>query len=105
MDARKLGKEIKKKRRLAALTQEQLAEKTDLSVTYIGMLERGERIPGLETLIKIADALNATTDELLYGNTQKSYLQRLEKYAEKIAGMNPAERKKLYAVIDALLDM
>ena len=39
------------------LTQEELSEKARISVSFLSMIERGERSPHLETLSKIAGAL------------------------------------------------
>jgi transcriptional regulator with XRE-family HTH domain len=47
-----VGVNIRKYRLSKNLRQEDLAEKTNLSVTYIGMIERGEKTPSLETLIQ-----------------------------------------------------
>ena len=46
-----IGKNIRKFRLARKLRQEDLAEKTDLTTNYIGMVERGEKIPSLETFI------------------------------------------------------
>ena len=51
-----IGKNIRKFRLARKLRQEDLAEKTDLTTNYIGMVERGEKIPSLETFIKIVNA-------------------------------------------------
>lgn len=53
-----IGKNIRKFRLARKLRQEDLAEKTDLTTNYIGMVERGEKIPSLETFIKIVNALS-----------------------------------------------
>lgn len=47
------------------MSQEQLAEKADLSPTYIGNLERGEQNPTLTSTKKIAAALGVSLPELL----------------------------------------
>ena len=39
------------------LTQEELSERARISVSFLSMIERGERSPHLETLSKLADAL------------------------------------------------
>ena len=49
------------------LSQEQLAEKAELSNVYISYLERGERMPSLDAVINIANALNVSADDLLSG--------------------------------------
>ena len=45
-------------RKPAGLTQEQLAEKIEMSTSYIGDMEARERFPSAETIDKIADALD-----------------------------------------------
>jgi transcriptional regulator with XRE-family HTH domain len=56
-----IGKNIRKFRLARKLRQEDLAEKTDLTTNYIGMVERGEKIPSLETFIKIVNALGVSS--------------------------------------------
>ncbi len=46
-----IGKNIRKIRVAKKMTQEDLAEKAGLSVTYIGMVERGEKTPSLESFV------------------------------------------------------
>ncbi len=62
MDEKKLyesiGKRIKSLREKRGLTQEKLAEKSGLSLDYIGKIEVNINQPGMKALIKIADALN-----------------------------------------------
>ncbi len=105
MDLEGIGVRIRKKRLSKSMTQEELAERTNLTVAYIGMIEREERTPSLETFIQIANELNATADELLCETLQKGYLLRLQKYEEKFSSLNRKELKKVYAVMDALLEM
>lgn len=105
MDLEGIGIRIRKKRLSKSMTQEELAERTNLTVAYIGMIEREERTPSLETFIQIANELNATADELLCETLQKGYLLRLQKYEEKFSTLNRKELKKVYAVMDALLEM
>ena len=47
---------------------EQLAERLDVSTTFIGQIERAKGIPSLETLVKIANVLEISTDSLLFGD-------------------------------------
>lgn len=61
----KFGKRIRELRKINKVSQEKLAEKADLSLTFVGYLERAEKSPTLPTLAKIANAFNITLSELL----------------------------------------
>jgi len=60
-----IGKRIKNMRIMRGLTQFMLAEKCDLSFSYIGHIERGTRVMSIDTLVKIANALDCSVDYLL----------------------------------------
>lgn len=61
----RLGKQIKKYRKLAGLTQEQLANKVHVSTTHIGLVETGKRHFSLKTLQKIASVLGIKVRDIL----------------------------------------
>ena len=63
-----LGKKIRQRRKEKKYTLEQLAEKLEVSTTFIGQIERAKGIPSLETLVKIANVLETSTDSLLFGD-------------------------------------
>ena len=65
LDRAGIGARIKYYRMEKQLSQENLAERTELSHVYISYLERGERTPSLESIINIANALNVSADDLL----------------------------------------
>jgi transcriptional regulator with XRE-family HTH domain len=50
------------------MTQEDLSERAHISVSFLSMIERGERSPHLETLAKIAEALEVRLADLFLGN-------------------------------------
>jgi transcriptional regulator with XRE-family HTH domain len=54
-------------RKQAGLSQEQLAKHAGLHRTAIGLLEKGARVPRIDTLIKLAAALEVEAAELLDG--------------------------------------
>lgn len=59
------GKLLKKHRLILKLSQEALAEKADVHPTYIGLLERGLRTPGLDVAQRIAKALGKNLSEII----------------------------------------
>lgn len=58
-----LGKNIKKQREIANLTQETLAEKAGISQDYLGKIEVNINKPGLKTIFKLAMALEISPRE------------------------------------------
>lgn len=103
MELESIGKNIRKFRQARKLRQEDLAEKVGLSVNYAGALERGEKLPSLETFIVIANTLGVTSDMLLADVITTGYTVKDSLLAEKLDGLSARERAKIYAVIDTLL--
>ena len=69
MDCKEMGSRIKKARLNQNLTQEQLAELLDMSVSYVSLIERGSRNATVETLLNIADVLHVSVASLLQDST------------------------------------
>jgi transcriptional regulator with XRE-family HTH domain len=63
---RLLGEAIRTGRKRAGLSQEELAEKVNVTRNYIGMIERAEKKITLETLAKIAKALKCRVRDLVW---------------------------------------
>ena len=61
----KLARNLQKVRKEKNLTQEQLAEKVGVSLTYIGYLELGYNIPNMHMLQKIAEVLGVKVKDLI----------------------------------------
>lgn len=62
---RQFGATLRAERIARHLTQQQLAFEAELSLTYIGEIERGQRMISLDTLRRLATALNLSAAELL----------------------------------------
>lgn len=63
--AKAFGEVLRKHRKAANLSQEQLALLCNLDRTYIGLLERAQRQPSLTTIFKISEHLNVTPHKLI----------------------------------------
>jgi transcriptional regulator with XRE-family HTH domain len=62
-----LGDKIRETRMALGLSQEQLADQSELDRTYISLVERGRRNPSFTNLIKVADGLGTTVSALTEG--------------------------------------
>jgi len=67
IDYKELGERIRAERRKQDLTQERLAEMADISNSFMGHIERGGRTLSIETLAKLANALNLSIEYIVCG--------------------------------------
>ena len=65
MDARAVGQRIRAAREKKGLTQEELAALVDISPTHVSVIERGTKIPRMDTFVAIANVLEVSADSLL----------------------------------------
>ncbi len=87
-----LGRNIAHFRRAAKLTQEELAEKTEYSVDFIGLVERGINAPTVARLKDIADAVGVEVWQLFHpdaanGRGPVARKRRNPRRARKTIGM------------------
>lgn len=62
---KRFGECIRSERKARKLSQERLAFESELSLTYVGELERGEKMPSLDVVLRIAKALEMTGADLM----------------------------------------
>ena len=60
-----VGRNVRRLRQTAGLTQEQLAFDASIDLTYVGGIERGRRNPSLLVMVRIAEALKVDPQALL----------------------------------------
>jgi transcriptional regulator with XRE-family HTH domain len=66
-EAEIFGQTIRQARLERHWTQEELADKAGLTATYVGQLERGDKIPSLTVVLKLARGLAIAPSRLLEG--------------------------------------
>ena len=103
MNMSSIGKRIRKYREAKGWRQEDFAEKIGLSVTYTGMIERGEKVPALDTFITIANVLEVSADLLLADVLVTGYNIKSSEMTEEISALTPTERDRIYSVVNAMI--
>ena len=93
-DYKKLGERIREERKKLNLTQSALAESIDISDTYMGSIERGERSLTLDTLVRLVNRLGVTVDYMLSDSVSDCDPNILEQF-KQITDGQPLERKQL----------
>jgi transcriptional regulator with XRE-family HTH domain len=105
MDKKLFGKRMKKYRERVGYSQEVLAEQINRSPIFISYIERGEKSPSLDTLVKLANALNISVD-LLLGNELKDYTNAKLRYIDdRLKTLPSLEQQKLLEFLDLAISI
>lgn len=78
MNYKEIGTRIRKYRKLKNISQEELAEKIDISTTHMSHIETGSTKLSLQVLVDIAQILEVSTDALIFEKTSKLKIQKIE---------------------------
>lgn len=103
MDKVELGMKLREARNKAGFTQEQLAEKADIGVMYLGEIERGVKMPSMKIFIKLIEALNISADYILRNELPSGKEYVLDEITEKLADLTPKQRKTAVDILDAFI--
>ena len=95
MDQRKIGSFLKELRKENGLTQEQLAEKMNVSGRTVSRWETGSNMPDLDILIELSDLYDVDIRELLDGERKSERMdQELKETIEKVADYSNEMKKR-----------
>lgn len=90
-------------RKERGLTQLQLADKAGLHVVQVRRYETNVSEHGLEAVRKLAIALNASTDALVFEPDERAPGKTLEMHFETVSQLEPDEQQVILEVIEGLL--
>ncbi|MDR0854576.1 MAG: helix-turn-helix domain-containing protein [Clostridiales Family XIII bacterium] len=94
IDYKAIGQTVQRLRKNSSLTQEQMAEKCNISTSYLGHIERGTRNLSLELACKISSELNVSLDALVLDaiSPDESILPNIASAVKK----QEADKQKLF---------
>ena len=92
-----MGSRIRELRIRAGLTQEQLSEAADISTSFVGFIERGEKRCSVETVYNLAVSLGASMDYLVFGNKNLCNQQSCALYMDLRNLVNAYGDEQLYS--------
>jgi transcriptional regulator with XRE-family HTH domain len=93
-----VGRRVRSAREELDLTQDQLAERAGLHVSYVGQIERGLREPSLKSLGAVAKALNLHLADLLAEDEAKA--GRLLRELKRVVGaLEPPQQREVLEVV------
>ena len=101
MDYYKIGQQIRKIRKAHGLSQEELAEKVNISTTHMSHIETGNTKLSLPVFVDIAAALEVRTDDLLDNPATATTSSSLDEIAAVLERCTAQEAKVIADVVKA----
>lgn len=93
MNLENLGARVRKTRLEKGMTQEKLAEKADISLNFMSLIENGRNM-SVQTLVNIADGLGVSVQYLLYDKVDLEEDVISQQILQDISALN--ENEKIY---------
>ena len=104
MDGKAVGRRIKEAREKRHLTQEELAARIDISPTNVSVIERGTKIPRLDTFVAIANALEVSGDALLLDVVDHAAESQASDLSAALEGLPWEEKRRILKVVRTLME-
>lgn len=96
-----IGRRIQARRKQQGLTQEQLADRMNVSIQMVSNLERGNKAIKIENLINLCQILNVSTDYILTGKETQNDFRAL---TERIQKLSQTNRKMIEMLVDYCIE-
>ena len=104
MDAKAVGQRIKAAREKKNLTQADLAALIDISPTHISVIERGAKIPRMDTFVAIANVLDVSADSLLVDVVNHAAEGVATELSSAIAQLPQNEKIRILKIVSTLIE-
>lgn len=101
MDYYKIGQRIRQLRKARGLSQEQLAEQIGISVTHMSHIETGSTKLSLPVMADLAKAIDASTDELLFGFSEQPKNMAINDILSLLDSCSATETKILSRILQS----
>ena len=98
-----MGRRIREARLAKGYTRQILAEKAGTGEVYLGEIERGLKMPSMNTFIRIIEALDVSADYLLRDELSSGKVYIFDEITQKFQHLTPKQRKTAADILDAYL--
>ncbi len=95
-----IGRRIHARRKQLGYTQEQLAERMEVSIQMVSNLERGNKAIRIDNLVNLSQILEVSTDYILTGKATPADSEAL---ARRVASLSPRDRRIVEELVDQCL--
>lgn len=103
VDYEKVGKRIRSARKSKNLTQDELAEKTNISSKFVSNIEQNRSTFSVDTLVDICNVLEVTTDYVLLDSVYASKEMMMDEIADKLKKCSTKNIRLISSLISVIL--
>ncbi len=100
-ELQQIGSRVKQARLDRHMTQQQLAEAADISVSFLSNIENGRQSMNLRVLIAISDALNVSADSLIR-EVPRTSSHIAEEIERELSSCTPKERETILQLVQLM---
>ena len=98
------GKRLREQRKMNGWTLEQFAEKAGISPNYIGDIERGKKLPSLETFIRMVEVLGVSADTLIRDSVVSASYVADHELNSKLQQLTPKQKKAAVDILNVYIE-
>ena len=103
MDAKSCGKKLKTYRARRGWSLERCAEQIGISTRYLADIERGDKVPTLETFVLILNTLAASADDVLQDSLVVGYQVKSNELLKMLDSLDVARRKQTLDIFKSVI--
>ena len=103
MNCKSMGKKLKSYRTKCGWSLKECSERIGISTRYLADIERGDKVPKLETFLLILNTLNASADDVLQDSLVVGYEAKSNDMIRKLNALDVTKRKQALEIFDSVI--
>ena len=103
MNCKSMGKKLKSYRAKCGWSLKECSERIGISTRYLDDIERGDKVPKLETFLLILNTLNASADDVLQDSLVVGYEAKSNDMIRKLNALDVTKRKQALEIFDSVI--
>lgn len=103
VDCKSTGKKLRAYRAKCGWSLQECSERIGISTRYLADIERGNKVPTLETFLLILNTLNASADDVLQDSLIVGYKAKSNDIIRKLNALPATKRKQALDIFDSVI--
>ena len=104
MDQGSLGKRLRSCRAKCGLNIVECSELADISEKYLSDIERGAKVPRLETFVRLLNALSASADDVLQDSLLVGYVPKSNALSKRLDSLDATHRRQALEIFEVVIE-